>query len=142
MFGRSRGKKLVPGAAAIASVAIPIIVGILNAHAIRAQNATDWQTRAGGKMAFDVASIKLSKGAFVPSNPPLTPWDDDIATNSRFRADAALSTYIEFAYKVWGNEVQSREFTHLAKWVNTDRYICHMARPACAAVSRQKSGLE
>jgi uncharacterized protein (TIGR03435 family) len=74
-------------------------------------------------MAFDVASIKPSKGAFVPSNFPLDPSDDYYgATNGRLTADDTLAEYIEFAYKVWGTEVQSREFSHLPKWVNTDRY--------------------
>ncbi len=73
-------------------------------------------------MAFDVASIKPDKGAFVPSNFPLDPSDDYGATNGRLSADDTLAGYIEFAYKVWGNEVQSREFSHLPKWVNTDRY--------------------
>jgi len=89
-----------------------VIVGILNAPAIRAQ----------GKMAFDVASVKPGKGAFVPSNFPLDPSDDYVATNGRLIADQTLAEYIEFAYKVWGNEAQSREFSHLAKWVNNDRY--------------------
>jgi bla regulator protein BlaR1 len=121
-IGPSGWKKLVLGAAALAGLGTPIIVGILNAPAIRAQDATDWQTRAGGKMAFDVASIKPGKGAFVPPNFPLDPSDNYSATNGRFNADETLAGYIEFAYKVWGNEVQSREFSHLPKWVNTDRY--------------------
>src|ERR1019366_2689936 len=121
-IGPSRLKKLVLGAAALSGLGTPIVVGILNAPAIRAQDATDWQTRAGGKMAFDVASIKPSKGAFVPSNFPLDPSDDYGATNGRLTADDTLAEYIEFAYKVWGNEVQSREISHSPKWVNTDRY--------------------
>ena len=104
----SRWKKL-----ALAGLGIPVVVGILNAPAVRAQD---------GKMAFDVASIKPSKGAFVPLNYSLDPSDDDIATNGRLTADETLAEYIEFAYKVWGNEAQSREFSHSAKWVNTDRY--------------------
>ena len=86
-IGPSRLKKLVLGAAALSGLGTPIVVGILNAPAIRAQDATDWQTRAGGKMAFDVASIKPSKGAFVPSNFPLDPSDDYGATNGRLTAD-------------------------------------------------------
>ena len=34
-------------------------------------------------MAFDVASIKPSKGPFVPSNFPLDPSEDYSATNGR-----------------------------------------------------------
>jgi bla regulator protein blaR1 len=121
-IGRSRWRNLVLGVAALAGLGTPIIVGILNAPAIRAQDSIDWQTRAGGRLAFDVASIKPSKGAFVPSNFPLDPSDNYGATNGRFSADDTLAGYIEFAYKVWGNEVQSREFSHLPRWVNTDRY--------------------
>ena len=66
-------------------------------------------------MAFDVASIKPSKGAFVPSNFPLDPSGDYGATNGRLSADETLAEYIEFAYKVWGNEVQSREFSPFAQ---------------------------
>ena len=66
-------------------------------------------------MAFDVASIKPSKGAFVPSNFPLDPSDDYSATNGRLSADSTLSGYILFAYKLWGNEAQSREFFPFAE---------------------------
>jgi len=115
-------KKLVLGAAALAGPGTLIVVCILNAPAVRAQDAIDWQTKAGGKMAFDVASIKPSKGAFVPSNFPLDPSDNYGATNGRLSADDTLAGYIEFAYKVWETELQNREFSHLPKWVNTDRY--------------------
>jgi bla regulator protein BlaR1 len=103
-------------------MATQIIVGILNAPAIRAQDANDWQARAGGRMAFDVVSVKPGKGAIVASNPSLTPWDDYSATNGRFTSDSTLSEYIQFAYKLWGNELQSRELSHLPKWADTDRY--------------------
>lgn len=108
--------------AALAIVATPIIVGVLNAPAVRAQDAPDWQTRAGGKMAFEVASVKPSKGAFVPSNVSLTPWDDYSTTTSLLRADDTLSTYIQFAWKLWPNELQSRALSRLPKWVASDRY--------------------
>jgi bla regulator protein BlaR1 len=120
--GLRRWKRLVLGVAALGGLCISIVVCILNAPAVRAQDATDWRTRAGGKISFDVASIKPSKGAFVPSNFPLDPTDGYGATNGRLTADETLAEYIEFAYKIWGNEVQSREFSHLAKWVNSESY--------------------
>jgi uncharacterized protein (TIGR03435 family) len=73
-------------------------------------------------MAFEVASVKPSKGEFVPSNVSLTPWDDYGATNGRLRADATLSEYIQFAYKLWPNDLQGREFSRLPKWITSDRY--------------------
>ena len=108
--------------AAIATVAIPIVIAILQASAVRAQFETDWQTRAGGKLAFEVSSVKPTRGAIATSNVSLTPWDDYSGTNGRFIADAPLSAYIEFAYKLWPNELQSREFSHLPNWADTDRY--------------------
>ncbi len=44
-------------------------------------------------------------------------------TGGRFRADFPVSIYIQFAYKLWPSEDQSRGmFAHLPKWVTTDRY--------------------
>lgn len=39
--------------------------------AVYAQAVPDWQTKAGGKMAFEVASVKLSKGEFAAPPFPL-----------------------------------------------------------------------
>ena len=74
-----------------------LIICVLCATAIRAQSATDWQTRAGGKMAFEVASVKPGHGPAAPSTVSLTPSDDNRATNGLFRADATLLAYIQFA---------------------------------------------
>ena len=120
-FERIRKKSFLAGAA-FASVATPVILGVLNVPSIWAQDASDRQTRAGGKMAFEVASVKPSKGATVASNMALDPWDEYSAPEGSFRADATLSTYIQFAYKLWPSEVQSREFSRLPKWVASDRY--------------------
>lgn len=117
------GKKLALGVAGMLTLVGPIAIGILHAPATRAQDATDWQTKAGGKMAFEVASVKLSKGAFVPPNIPVNAGEAYHATGGSFRADFPLWTYIQFAYKISPAEDQSREtLAHLPKWVNTDRY--------------------
>ena len=73
-------------------------------------------------MAFEVASVKPSKGAFAPPDFPLDSGDGYRATGGLFRADFPLSVYIEFAYKLWPNEEQRRELSHLPKWVAGDRY--------------------
>ena len=100
-----------------------IIVGIACEPPAPAQYATGWQTKAGGKLAFEAASVKPSKGAFVPSNVPLTPWDDQSAPNGLLRADASLLALVQFAYKLWPMELQRREFSRLPKWVAADRYF-------------------
>jgi len=58
----------------------------------------DWQTAAGGKMAFEVASVKLDTGEF---RPPKFPLDNGNAYTpvSQFSADFPLITYIQFASK-------------------------------------------
>jgi uncharacterized protein (TIGR03435 family) len=76
----------------------------------------------------------------VPSNVPLTPWDDYSPVNGRFRADASLRTYLEFAYKLWPNELQSRELSHLPKWAETDRYTVE-ARAATANPTKDEMRL-
>lgn len=43
----------------------------------QAPQAQDWEKAAGGKKAFDVASVKLDSGPFRPSNFPLLAGDDD-----------------------------------------------------------------
>jgi hypothetical protein len=40
-----------------------VLVASIFAPALRAQQVADWQTAAGGKMAFEVASVKLTKGS-------------------------------------------------------------------------------
>lgn len=106
MSYRAFGKKLALGVTGMAVLVVPIAMGILNAPPVRAQEAVDWQKAAGGKMAFEVASVKASQGAFVPSNFPLDPSDSYGATNGRISAESPLSGYIQFAYKLWGCEVE------------------------------------
>lgn len=130
-IGLGHGKKFVRNADALAKVATAIIVGGVYAAALWAQDATDWQTKAGGRMGFEVASVKPSQGEFVPSSLALTPWDDYSPTTGRFRADDTLSTYIQFAYKIWPSEIESRELSRLPKWVSADRYSIE-ARAATA----------
>jgi uncharacterized protein (TIGR03435 family) len=107
----------------MAALVVPIVIGALNAPAIQAQDAPDWQTKAGGKMAFEVASVKLSKGPFVSPNVPLNAGEAYRPTGGYFRADFPLWTYIQFAYKISPAEEQSREIlAHLPKWATADRY--------------------
>ena len=92
--------------------------------AIRAQEAADWQAKAGGKMAFDVASVKLStEKQVVPLSVPLDAGDRYRPNGGYFRANVPLWSYIQFAYKLWvpvGD--QQKEVARLPQWVTTDRY--------------------
>ena len=121
--GLNLGKKLALGLAAAAALVGPIIIGILNAPAIQAQDIADWQTKAGGKMAFEVASIKQDTGPFRPPNFALDPGDAYATTGGRFSADFPLTVYITFAYKLSLTREQREAMTaHLPKWVTEDRF--------------------
>jgi bla regulator protein blaR1 len=105
--------------------------------AVQRQGTPKWQIDAGGRMAFDVASIKLSKpDTFFP---PAFPLDSgDAFTNpqmqppsGRFSATAPLSVYISFAYKLHASHWQLDATTsHVPKWADTDRFEIQARAPA------------
>jgi Protein of unknown function (DUF3738) len=113
LIGLSWWKKFVLASAAVA---------VISAPAIRAQDTTDWQTKAGGKMAFEVASVKLSTGAPEATGFSVGPGDDYQPTGGRFRASTSLRSYIDFAYKLWPSPELRREFSRLPKWMTDDSY--------------------
>jgi bla regulator protein blaR1 len=80
----------------------------------------DWQKAAGGKMAFEVASVKPAKLPRLP-NLPLDLGDAKPA-GGRFAASFSLSTYIGFAYKL--DVFQLKEMNaQLPKWASDDYAI-------------------
>jgi bla regulator protein blaR1 len=124
VLGLNLGKKVILTGAGMAAFALPIIIGALSAPASLAQDTPDWQTKAGGKMAFEVASVKLStEKQFGPLSVPLDAGDRYQPTGGYFRADVPLWNYIQFAYKLWAPAgEQQKERDRLPKWVTTDRY--------------------
>lgn len=100
-------------------IAAILIISIV----IDAQEVADWQTKAGGNMSFEVASIKRDTGEFRPPNFPLDPGDAYAATGGRFSADFSLATYITFAYKLsLTSEQRQAMIAQLPKWVADDRF--------------------
>ena len=87
----------------------------------------EWQTAAGGKLSFDVASIRPTKpGEFTPPNFPLSSDNAYAETAGLFNADFPLSVYIEFAYKFLpSNEQREAMLAHLPKWVGTENFEIH-----------------
>jgi bla regulator protein blaR1 len=122
--GLNRAKKMVLAGAGVAALVVPIVVGALDAPAIRAQDSLDWQAKAGGKLTFEVASVKPSTEKQLGAFPvPLDAGDRYYPTGGYFRADVPLWSYIQFAYKLWfPAEDQLKEIARLPKWVTTDRY--------------------
>jgi bla regulator protein BlaR1 len=121
--GLNLGKKLILTAAGIASLVAPIVIGALNAPAFQPQDTLDWQTKAGGKLAFEVASVKPSTAKRPDTNVPLNAGESFQPTGGYFRADMELWSYIQFAYKLWAQAgEQEKEIARLPKWVTTDLY--------------------
>ena len=91
----------------------------------QAQEIPQWQIDAGGKMAFEVASIHQTKpGEFTPPNFPLDSGDAYRGhKGGHFSADFPLSIYINFAYKLaLAPEQRQALFAHLPKWISTDNF--------------------
>lgn len=90
---------------------------------IRAQDESDWQTKAGNKMSFEVASIRPDTGKFRAPNFALDAGDAYAATGGLLSADFALPTYISFAYKLSFTADQMQAMVaRLPKWVAEDRF--------------------
>jgi uncharacterized protein (TIGR03435 family) len=86
----------------------------------------DWQIAAGGKMEFDVASVKQNSAPMtqetVHSNIPLGPQDMFAPTGGLLSStNWPLFQYMIFAYKLTPNQVQSVQI-QLPKWATSDRY--------------------
>jgi bla regulator protein blaR1 len=90
----------------------------------QAAKVPDWQTAAGGKMSFEVASIRLSKpGTFTPPSFALNAEEGLVPTGGVFFADFPLEVYIEFAYKLWLSPEESKALrASLPKWAVTDHF--------------------
>ncbi len=88
------------------------------------QIVTDWQKVAGGKMAFEVASIRPSKpDTSTPANISMETDDHYRSTGGLFTADRTLETYINFAYKLHPTpEQRDAMYGHLPKWVTTQKF--------------------
>ena len=99
--------------AAIAALGVLVFAGSLTAlvlaQAPTAQSPAipQWQIDAGGKMVFDVASVKQNKSGLPPagdpprSNFPLDAGDAYSANGGLFQAtNSSLPSYLDFAYKL------------------------------------------
>jgi len=105
----------------------------------------EWQTAAGGKLAFEVASVKPStESEFRGPNFPLDNGDAFVnLTNGelprgRFSARFPLSVYITFAYKFRPSPDQRRAMlAALPKWVSSDMYDIEARAPMSNATKDQ-----
>ena len=95
----------------------PVVMAVLAAHTPR---DPDWQTAAGGKMAFDVASVKPATAPRLP-NLPLNDGDAK-PPGDRFSASFSLPAYIAFAFKLDTFDFKAMS-AQLPKWANDDYAI-------------------
>jgi bla regulator protein blaR1 len=79
----------------------------------------DWQTAAGGKMAFEVASVRLAKPGTFTMPTFFLGLDDAKPPGGRFSGSFSLTGYIWFAYKL---HVFDDIRAQLPKWAN-DNYV-------------------
>ncbi len=132
IFKLNFARKAILAIAGMTAVTIPILAGIVNSSAPSAQAPVpQWQIAAGGKMEFEVASIRRTPpGKFTPPNFPLDDGDAFTSTRTnepprgRFLADFPLTTYVEFAYKIFlTHEEKQAMLADLPKWVANDRFM-------------------
>lgn len=94
------------------------------------ESVPDWQKAAGSTTEFEVASVREDKGPFKPPSFALSSDEWFSEPNGRFHADFGLSTYIEFAYKLWLTGEERRAMLAKApEWVKTDRFAIEANAP-------------
>ena len=109
------------------AVVVHLVLGLTNIRQVCAQSSvTDWQTAAGGKMAFDVASVKPNvaepSASTVHENIPLGPQDLFAPTGGLLSAtNVSFVRYMVFAYKLSPTQIQVVR-SQLPKWANNNRY--------------------
>lgn len=95
----------------------PVAIAVL---AAQTPGEPDWQTAAGGKMAFEVASVKPAKpGTFTLP----TFWlnnGDGKPPGGRFSGSFPLPIYISFAWKLNTPQGFEELRAQLPKWANDD----------------------
>jgi uncharacterized protein (TIGR03435 family) len=103
---------------------MPLIISLLAIGMALGQDSEPpkWQIDAGGKMAFDVASVKPTEALRMP-NSPLTPDNAYGVTGGLLSGAVQLTVYIQFAYKVRMTPEQVGAMTaHFPRWVSDDLF--------------------
>jgi bla regulator protein blaR1 len=92
---------------------------------------SDWEKAAGGKMAFDVASVKKNAGSNNGSDSNMPFFGEYYRPNGGLfsATNYSLSEYIAFAYK--RDRTQARMLdSELPKWAVTDHFDIQARAPA------------
>lgn len=91
---------------------------------VRAQSsAEDWEKAAGGKMSFDVASVKPSAaGTPFRSSVPLD-GSDGPSVGGLFSAAAPLNAYLNFAFKISDSNQARSLYDKLPAWAKPPHFF-------------------
>ena len=108
MCGLTCGRKLLLAGAAVLTLTVPVVIGLVDVSQVRAQSAENPR--------FEVASVKLhARGADRSTLVPPT-----VLPGGRFVSRFPLAILISFAYKLPGN--QSR-VTGIPDWTKTPQAV-------------------
>jgi hypothetical protein len=105
-------------------IELAVLVGLFDVAApLIAQAIPAFQPADGDRLAFDVASVKVSRpDAPHESNFPLNAGIMYTPNGGRFYAtNFPLVTYIVFAYNLLGNQIQALA-PQLPRWATTDGF--------------------
>lgn len=115
-------------AACIAMACVAVSAGFFIVTLARAQSSAqrDWEKAAGGKMAFEVASVKRDMADASPntvhSDIGLDSGGFFTPTGGLFSAsNFSLAGYLNFAYKLTRGQVRDLS-SELPKWASADRW--------------------
>src|SRR5262245_43809709 len=109
---------------------VAIVASSLQIVMVAQTSATPaWQQAAGGKMSFEVASVRPSENRDFDAF-PLSSDNAFKPTGGLFKASFPLRVYIEFAYKLFVTPEQREDWLSRApKWVATDNYAIQAKAP-------------
>lgn len=111
-------------------IGMALVAARVFAQAPSSLEVPEWQIAAGGKMAFEVASVKPASPPFHSSGYALDAGNSYRFTGGRFTAVFPLLSYIVFAYKVILAPNEPRQvLAPLPKWVATDAFEINARAP-------------
>jgi len=124
-------RKFIFAAASVVTLALLAVMGMLTASRAQGrlpQSAAipQWQLDAGGKMAFEISSVKRNmmppSPSTVNSNIPLGAMDVFTPTGGLFSAtNVTLIEYLTLAYKIFPAQLPGI-VSQLPKWASSNRY--------------------
>jgi bla regulator protein blaR1 len=130
-----RQRVRLAGIAALTAIALVSIEAVAQNSAPSASAAaptqpSDRQTAPGGKLEFEVASIRPSEPCNTTCTNIVFLHEESIPLGGRYDANFPLPVYIEFAYKIMLTPEQEQVMVaHLPNWVGTQSFRIEAKAP-------------